>query len=97
MPIQPFDVMCCSLQCWAELQKYLTQILGDFPDDDALDRFADAIDDKKSASSGGGGASNGGGATQDQVMWEYKWANEEDAETFGPYSSDQMDEWSKAE
>ena len=60
-------------------------------DDDALDRFADAIDEKKSASGGGGGA------TQDQVMWEYKWTNTEDAETFGPYSSDQMDEWNKAE
>lgn len=66
-------------------------------DDDALDRFADVIDERKSASGGGGVASNGGGAPQDQVMWEYKWTNTEDAETFGPFSSDQMDEWNKAE
>ena len=61
-------------------------------DDDALDRFADVIDEKKPASGGKGGASN-----QDQVMWEYKWTNTEDAEAFGPFSSDQMDEWNKAE
>ncbi|XP_065887163.1 CD2 antigen cytoplasmic tail-binding protein 2-like [Dysidea avara] len=72
--------------------KYRTeQFQPPVDDDDALDRFADAIDEKKSASGGGGGA------TQDQVMWEYKWTNTEDAETFGPYSSDQMDEWNKAE
>ena len=66
-------------------------------DDDALDRFADAIDDKKSPSVGNNTATSGGEASQAQVMWEYKWTNSEDAETFGPYSSDQMDEWTKAE
>jgi len=66
-------------------------------DDDALDRFADAIDEKPANEGRGGGSTNGGVATQDQVMWEYKWTNTEDAEIFGPYSSDQMDEWNKAE
>ena len=65
-------------------------------DDDALDRFADAIDDNKSDVKGNA-PTDGDGATQDQVMWQYKWTNSEDAEIFGPYSSDQMDEWSKAE
>lgn len=65
-------------------------------DDDALDRFADAIDDKKS-NEGVGVPTDGAGESQNQVMWEYKWTNSEDAEIFGPYSSDQMDEWSKAE
>ena len=70
-----------------------------FTDDDALDRFADAIDDSKVSSniSSEVAATDGGGATQTQVMWEYKWSNTDDAEIFGPYSSDQMDEWSKAE
>lgn len=66
-----------------------------FTDDDALDRFADAIDDKKS-DAGGGAPTDGGVASDNQVMWQYKWTNTEDAEIFGPYSSDQMDEWSKA-
>ena len=66
-------------------------------DDDALDRFADAIDDDKSSNVDSKANTDVGGASQTQVMWEYKWTNTEDAETYGPYSSDQMDEWSKAE
>lgn len=77
--------------------KYRTeQFKEPVDDDDALDRFADAIDDKKS-NEGVGVPTDGAGESQNQVMWEYKWTNSEDAEIFGPYSSDQMDEWSKAE
>lgn len=80
--------------------KYRTeQFKPPVDDDDALDRFADAIDDDNKSSSNVDNktATDVGGASQTQVMWEYKWTNTEDAETYGPYSSDQMDEWSKAE
>lgn len=29
----------------------------------------------------------------DAVMWEYKWTNDDGAETFGPYSSETMLQW----
>ena len=29
----------------------------------------------------------------DEVMWEYRWKNEEGEEMHGPFSSTQMSEW----
>ena len=32
-------------------------------------------------------------AVSNEVMWEYKWENKEEAELHGPFSSTQMSEW----
>ena len=32
-----------------------------------------------------------------EVKWEYKWEDKDDAEVHGPYSSQQMMEWQEAE
>lgn len=32
----------------------------------------------------------------DEVMWEYKWENKEEAELHGPFSSTQMLEWAES-
>ena len=32
-------------------------------------------------------------AVSNEVMWEYKWKNEETAELHGPFTSTQMSEW----
>ena len=90
--------VCVLCQC-VGVSSVLQMWSHNITDDDALDRFADAIDDDNKSSSNidGKAATDGDGPSQTQVMWEYKWNNTEDAETYGPYSSDQMDEWSKAE
>ena len=31
----------------------------------------------------------------DEVSWEYKWENKDDAEVHGPYTSTQMAAWSQ--
>ena len=33
----------------------------------------------------------------EEVMWEYKWENKEEAEIHGPFSSTQMAEWVEKE
>lgn len=35
------------------------------------------------------------GAGIDEVMWEYKWEDKDDAEIHGPYSSSEMFKWSE--
>ena len=32
-------------------------------------------------------------SVSNEVMWEYKWQNEETAELHGPFTSTQMSEW----
>ena len=29
----------------------------------------------------------------DKVYWEYKWENKDDADIYGPYQSEQMENW----
>jgi len=100
-----------------------TEIPENIDDDDALDMFADSLDDQPKpsnapaaptngagssngaagASKGDAGASNGAAGTSkepavtinidDEVMWEFKWTNEPDAELQGPFSSSKMLEW----
>jgi len=97
-----------------------TEIPEHIDDDDALDMFADSLDDQPKASvaptngahagasngaGAGASASNGAGAgaskeaesvtlnLDDEVMWEFKWTNEPDAELQGPFSSTKMLEW----
>ncbi|KAM3916718.1 CD2 antigen cytoplasmic tail-binding protein 2 [Leptodactylus fuscus] len=52
----------------------------------ALDMFADEVEEEKLAT-------KEAVAAADEVMWEYKWENEEGAELYGPFTSAQMQEW----
>ncbi|XP_049924151.1 CD2 antigen cytoplasmic tail-binding protein 2 [Epinephelus moara] len=58
-------------------------------EEDELDMFADKFDeshtaDKKEAEDN---------KVSDEVMWEYKWENKDDSEVFGPFTSQQMQDW----
>ncbi|XP_076852178.1 CD2 antigen cytoplasmic tail-binding protein 2 [Brachyhypopomus gauderio] len=63
-------------------------------DEDELDMFADKFDEKH-----GRGKEEGDEQEEDdrrvseEVMWEYKWENKENSELYGPFSSQQMQEW----
>ncbi|XP_023687446.1 CD2 antigen cytoplasmic tail-binding protein 2 isoform X1 [Paramormyrops kingsleyae] len=63
-------------------------------EDDVLDMFADEIDTKD-----GGKApekedeEDDGGRVSDDVMWEYKWDMDDKSEIYGPFSSQQMQNW----
>jgi len=61
-------------------------------EDDALDMFADSLDDKSDALKVGEKAS----VEMDEVMWEFKW-KEDDSELHGPHSSQTMLDWQEAE
>ena len=50
-----------------------------------VDMFADAESSKSSATTAV--------SVSNEVMWEYKWQNEETAELHGPFTSTQMSEW----
>ncbi|XP_077996315.1 CD2 antigen cytoplasmic tail-binding protein 2-like [Glandiceps talaboti] len=72
---------------------------GDHDSDDALDMFADEIDDKKistKAEANGKDSkqdANSSSLVDDITYWEYKWEEKDDSELYGPYSSEQMQEW----
>jgi len=34
-------------------------------------------------------------SSSEEVLWQYKWENKEDAELFGPFTSTQMFEWTR--
>jgi len=87
-----------------------TSIPEGVDDDDALDMFADSLDDKKDAKSEENSAAvappaNGGKPAvdpptvkfDDAVMWEFKWKNEEGEEVHGPHSSEKMLEWQESD
>lgn len=92
-----------------------TSIPEGMDDEDALDMFADSLEDKLQSKTPGGeadqvaknGVENGpaappatsadaGVSVEDEVMWEFKWKNEEDAELHGPHSSQKMLEWQES-
>lgn len=61
---------------------------------DELDMFADQIDEKQSSRSKDvEEVEDEDKRMCDEVMWEYKWDNKEDSELYGPFSSQQMQDW----
>jgi len=62
--------------------------------------FADADEEPitSSITPGSGSAHTGSSTAQslEEVMWEYKWENEEGVELHGPFSSSQMLEWTES-
>ncbi|MCI4384805.1 hypothetical protein PGIGA_G00042860 [Pangasianodon gigas] len=64
-------------------------------EEDELDMFADQFDEqhgkKKDETKKDEEADSG--LVSDEVMWEYKWENKENSELYGPFSSQQMQDW----
>jgi len=62
--------------------------------------FADADEEPITSSiTPGSGSAHTGSSTApslEEVMWEYKWENEEGVELHGPFSSSQMLEWTES-
>ncbi|XP_053707081.1 CD2 antigen cytoplasmic tail-binding protein 2 [Synchiropus splendidus] len=62
---------------------------GDGEDEDELDMFADEFDEKHGDKS----EKEEPDRVSDEVMWEYKWENKDDSEVYGPFTSQQMQDW----
>ncbi|KAG9342902.1 hypothetical protein JZ751_015118 [Albula glossodonta] len=58
-------------------------------EEDELDMFADKIDGLDQDKT----EEEDKGILSDEVMWEYKWENNESSELYGPFSSQQMQDW----
>uniref|UniRef100_A0A4W6CIG9 CD2 antigen cytoplasmic tail-binding protein 2 n=1 Tax=Lates calcarifer TaxID=8187 RepID=A0A4W6CIG9_LATCA len=61
---------------------------GDEEEEDELDMFADKFDETH-----GGRSEDEDKRVSDEVMWEYKWDNEDNSEIYGPFTSQQMQDW----
>ena len=55
--------------------------------------FADIEEPSTASSSSIGGASSA--SKLNEVSWEYKWENTDEAEVHGPFTSKQMAEWAE--
>ncbi|XP_056609547.1 CD2 antigen cytoplasmic tail-binding protein 2 [Triplophysa dalaica] len=62
---------------------------GSDEEEDELDMFAEKFDEKHVEKE----EDKDNSKVIDEVMWEYKWENEENAELYGPFSSQQMQDW----
>ncbi|TKS92295.1 CD2 antigen cytoplasmic tail-binding protein 2 [Collichthys lucidus] len=62
----------------------------DDEDGDELDMFADTFDDTHGRSKK---KQEDDGRVNTEVMWEYKWENEDNSEVYGPFTSQQMQDW----
>ncbi|XP_069021587.1 CD2 antigen cytoplasmic tail-binding protein 2 [Embiotoca jacksoni] len=60
-------------------------------DEDELDMFADNFDEKQAVKSEDKDEEDK--KVSDEVLWEYKWENEDKSEVFGPFTSQQMQDW----
>lgn len=57
---------------------------------DELDMFADKFDEKHGETAEDKDDNN---RVSDEVMWEYKWENKDNSEVYGPFTSQQMQDW----
>ncbi|KAG7238940.1 hypothetical protein INR49_030487 [Caranx melampygus] len=63
----------------------------DDDEEDELDMFGDKFDERHGSKSEDKEEDNT--RVSDEVMWEYKWENEDNAEIYGPFTSQQMQDW----
>ncbi|XP_019949676.2 CD2 antigen cytoplasmic tail-binding protein 2 [Paralichthys olivaceus] len=61
-------------------------------EEDELDMFADKFDETRGGKSEDKEEEENRKVT-DEVMWEYKWENKDDSEVYGPFTSQQMQDW----
>lgn len=59
-------------------------------DGDELDMFADKFDEKHGETAED---KDDNKRVSDEVMWEYKWENKDNSEVYGPFTSQQMQDW----
>ncbi|XP_029015687.1 CD2 antigen cytoplasmic tail-binding protein 2 [Betta splendens] len=64
---------------------------GGDEEEDELDMFADKFDETHGARSEDKDEEEN--TASDEVMWEYKWANDDKSEIYGPFTSQQMQDW----
>ncbi|KAG9264027.1 CD2 antigen cytoplasmic tail-binding protein 2 [Astyanax mexicanus] len=62
-------------------------------EEDELDMFGDEFDEKHGAEKEKTENEADDDKVSDEVMWEYKWENQENSELYGPFSSQQMQDW----
>ncbi|KAI5097092.1 CD2 antigen cytoplasmic tail-binding protein 2, partial [Silurus meridionalis] len=62
-------------------------------EEDELDMFADEFDEQHSRKKEEHEEEAESSLVSDEVMWEYKWENKENSELYGPFSSQQMQDW----
>ncbi|XP_061761532.1 CD2 antigen cytoplasmic tail-binding protein 2 isoform X1 [Nerophis ophidion] len=60
-------------------------------EEDELDMFGEEFDEKHAAASQD--KDEEVKAVSEEVMWEYKWENKDDSEVYGPFTSQQMQDW----
>ncbi|XP_071322729.1 CD2 antigen cytoplasmic tail-binding protein 2 [Trachinotus anak] len=65
---------------------------GDDGEEDELDMFADKFDESHGDRSEDKEKEENR-TVSDEVMWEYKWENQDNSEIFGPFTSQQMQDW----
>nr|XP_057904543.1 CD2 antigen cytoplasmic tail-binding protein 2 isoform X2 [Doryrhamphus excisus]XP_057904544.1 CD2 antigen cytoplasmic tail-binding protein 2 isoform X2 [Doryrhamphus excisus] len=64
---------------------------ADGEEKDELDMFGEEFDEKHGAASHDN--EEGNNRVSEEVMWEYKWENKDDSEVYGPFTSQQMQDW----
>lgn len=89
---QTYEKLAYLMKSMSSKRPAVRQKAGDDDDDeeaDELDMFGDTFDEKH------GGKSDDDDDTRvsDKVMWEYKWENEDNSEVYGPFTSQQMQDW----
>ncbi|CAK6961129.1 CD2 antigen cytoplasmic tail-binding protein 2 [Scomber scombrus] len=62
---------------------------GDGEEQDELDMFGDKFDEKHTETA----EDEEDEKVTDEVMWEYRWENEDKSEIYGPFTSQQMQGW----
>ncbi|XP_060758158.1 CD2 antigen cytoplasmic tail-binding protein 2 isoform X1 [Neoarius graeffei] len=72
------------------MQQRDTASKQDEEEKDELDMFADQFDEQHGKKKDEEAHS---GFVNDEVMWEYKWENKDNSELYGPFSSQQMQDW----
>ena len=65
------------------------------PSAEPVDMFADIEEPSTSALSSTVGGASSASSKLDEVSWEYKWENKDEAEVHGPFTSKQMAEWAE--
>ncbi|XP_070703829.1 CD2 antigen cytoplasmic tail-binding protein 2 [Pempheris klunzingeri] len=65
---------------------------GDDEEGNELDMFADKFDEVHGVKSDKEEEEDDK-RVSDEVMWEYKWENKDDSEIYGPFTSQQMQDW----
>ncbi|KAF7660559.1 hypothetical protein LDENG_00279890 [Lucifuga dentata] len=90
-----FEIYQQTYEKLAYLMKGMSQkkpAMSGHDEDDELDMFGDTFDEKHSGRSEENEEEDDK-RVNDGVLWEYKWENKENSEVYGPFSSQQMQDW----